>query len=157
MRMSLYRIKLGTRNWYMHIVYYFIGVSVVNARLLYKRDCQQKKVPERDVLSLLKFRMMISSALIAAGKEATSRKRGRPSSSPGSFNLAKRAKHHSAAVPIPDDDVQCDKMDHFPLFTDSQQRCRLCTTGYTQITCCKFKVTLCLVISRNCFFDFHMD
>ena len=155
--MSLYRIKLGTRKWYMHIVYYCIGVAIVNAWLLYRRHCQQKGVQEKGVLSLLKFQTMIANALLASDKGTPSRKRGRPSSSPASSSLSKIKKHHSAAVPIPDDDVRLDKVDHFPLFTESQQRCRLCSKGYTHIKCCKCKVALCLVKNRNCFLDFHMN
>ena len=30
MLMALYRIRLGTKKWYFHIVYYGIGVAVVN-------------------------------------------------------------------------------------------------------------------------------
>lgn len=157
MLMSLYRIKLGTRKWYMHIVYYCIGVAIVNAWLLYRRHCQQKGVEEKDMWSLLKFPTMIANALLASGKETPNRKRGRPSSSPGSSTLPQRKMHHSAAVPIPYDDVRLDKMDHFPLFTQSQQRCRLCSTGYTHVKCCKCKVALCLIKNRNCFLDFHTN
>eukprot|EP00112_Aurelia_sp_Birch-Aquarium-sp1_P011640 Seg2446.1 transcript_id=Seg2446.1/GoldUCD/mRNA.D3Y31 product="hypothetical protein" pseudo=true protein_id=Seg2446.1/GoldUCD/D3Y31 len=157
MLMSLYRIKLGTRKWYMHIVYYCIGVAIVSAWLLYRRHCQQKGVEEKDMWSLLKFPTMIANALLASGKKTPIRKRGRPSSSPGSSTLPQRKMHHSAAVPIPYDDVRLDKMDHFPLFTQSQQRCRLCSTGYTHVKCCKCKVALCLIKNRNCFLDFHTN
>ena len=36
MLMALYRIKLRTRKWYTHIVYYCIGVAIVNGWLLYR-------------------------------------------------------------------------------------------------------------------------
>ena len=105
MLMSLYRIKIGTRKWYMHIAYYCIGVAIVNAWLLYRRHSQQKGVEGKDILSVLKLQTVIANGLLASGKETPSRKRGRPSSSPSSSSLPKRKKHHSAAVSIPDDDV----------------------------------------------------
>lgn len=71
--------------------------------------------------------------------------------------LPKRKNHHSAAVPIPDCDIRLDRVDHFPSFTESQQRCRLCSKGNTHIKCCKCKVALCLVKGCNCFVDFHMN
>ena len=120
MFMALYRVKLGTRKWYMHIVYYGIGVAIVNAWLLYRRHCQQKGTAEKEVLSLLKLQTIIGNSLLATGKEDIAIRRGRPFSSPSSSTLKKRKKHHSAVVPITDDGVRLDKIDHFPLFIDSQ-------------------------------------
>ena len=117
----------------MHIVYYCIGVATVNAWLLYRRHCQQKGTAEKKVLSLLKFQTIIGNSLLASGEEVIANKRGRPSSSPRSSTLQKRKTHHSAVVPIPNDDIRLDKIDHFPLFIDSQQRCRLCSKGYTHV------------------------
>ena len=65
--MALYRVKLGTRKWYMHIVYYGIGVAIVNAWLLYRRYCQQIGTAEKEVLSLLKFQTIIGNSLLVSG------------------------------------------------------------------------------------------
>ena len=40
MLLALYRITLGTKKWYMHIVYHCIGLSIVNSWLCYRRHCE---------------------------------------------------------------------------------------------------------------------
>ena len=58
MFMALYRIKLRSTKYYMHIVYYSISVSVVNGWLLYRRHCVQNNIPANDQMSLLKFSLL---------------------------------------------------------------------------------------------------
>ena len=55
MLMALYRIKLGTKKWYIHLVYYCINVAIVNAWLLYKRYCQQDNVTRKNMMQLVEF------------------------------------------------------------------------------------------------------
>lgn len=160
MLLALYRIKLGTRKWYMHIVYYCIGVSIVNAWLLYRRHCEQKKTVKKNVLPLLKFQVQIANSLLQAGKvgkQGPQSKRGRPSHSPVSDNPVSDnpPKRQRPSVSIPQNDIRYDQVGHFPLFADKQQRCRLCKKGYSRIECAKCHVHLCLVKDRNCFHEFH--
>ena len=44
MLMSLYRIELGSKKWYIHVVYYCIGVAVTTSWVLYKRHCSQNGI-----------------------------------------------------------------------------------------------------------------
>ena len=37
MLLALYRIQLGTCKWYMHLMYYLLGICIVNGWLLYRR------------------------------------------------------------------------------------------------------------------------
>lgn len=93
MLLALYRIKLGTRKWYMHIVYYCIGVSIVNGWLLYQQHCEKKKTVKKNVLPLLKFQSQIANSFLQTGKvgkQAPQNKSGRPSLFPVADNSLKR-------------------------------------------------------------------
>ena len=79
MLLSLYRIRHRSTKYYMHIVFYCIGVAVVNGWLLYRRHMDQKNVPAKNQLCLLKFQADLAASLCKAGKicgEAV-RQRGR--------------------------------------------------------------------------------
>ena len=78
MLMSLYGIKLGTKNWYIHLVYYCIGLSIVNGWLLYKRHAFKNQAKKIDIMSLLDFHSRIALSLLQENKVAA--KRGRPRS-----------------------------------------------------------------------------
>lgn len=80
--LSMYRIHHRSTKYYMHIVFYCIGVAVVNGLLLYRRHMTQKNVPAKNHMSLLSFQSEIAVSLCKAGKTSgeTARPRGRPSS-----------------------------------------------------------------------------
>ena len=78
MLMSLYGIKLGTKNWYIHLVYYCIGLSIVNGWLLCKRHAFKNETKKIDIMSLLDFHCRIALSLLQENKVAA--KRGRPRS-----------------------------------------------------------------------------
>ena len=158
MLLSMYRIRHRPTKYYMHIVFYCIGVAVVNGWLLYRRHMTQKYVPTKNHMSLLSFQSEIAVSLCKAGKTSgeTARPRGRPSStSPVPAPATSSKKRKAASVPNPNKDVQFDQCGHFPEFQEKQQRCRYCKTGYSHVKYCKCEVHLCLVKSRNCFKNFH--
>ena len=157
MLMSMYRIRHRSTKYYMHIVFYCIGVAVVNGWFLYRRHLTQKNVPRKNHMSLLMFQTEIAVGLCKAGKSsaAAARPHGRPSSTspvPAATPLRKRK---ATSAPNPTRDVQFDQCGHFPVFQEKQQRCGNCKTGYSHLKCCKCEVHLCLVKSRNCFNAFH--
>ena len=149
MLMALYRITLRSTKYYMHIVYYCIGLSVINGWLLYRRHCMQLGIPSKDEMTLITFQSMVANALTLAGK-STQPRRGRPSVTPPP---KKKTKTHAVATPI--NDVRYDDVGHTPEFDEKQQRCRNCPKGYSAVRCLKCKVPLCFVRGRNCFKNFH--
>ena len=158
MLLSMYRIRHRSTKYYMYIVFYCIGVAVVNGWLLYRRHMTQKNVPAKNHMSLLSFQSEIAVSLCKAGKTSgeTARPRGRPSStSPVPAPATSSKKRKAASVPNPNKDVQFDQCGHFPEFQEKQQQCRYCKTGYSHVKCFKCEVHLCLVKSRNCFKNFH--
>ena len=78
MLLSLYRIGHTSVKYYMHIVFYCIGISIVNAWLFYRRHCGQMDIPKKKQLTLLKFQAKSGYSLANAGK-IHKLKRGRPS------------------------------------------------------------------------------
>lgn len=68
MLLSLCQIRHRSTIYYMHIVFYCIGVAVVNGWLLYRRHMAQKNVPAKNQLSLLKFQAELAASLCKAGK-----------------------------------------------------------------------------------------
>ena len=68
MLLSLYRICHQSTKYSMHIVFYCIGVAVVNGWLLYRWHTAQKNVPAKNLLSLLKFQAELAASLCQAGK-----------------------------------------------------------------------------------------
>jgi hypothetical protein len=112
----------------MHLVYYCIGVSIVNSWLLYRRHCSQRGIAKKNILPLLKFQTQIAHLCLYAGKvgtQAPQPKQGRPSLSPTTRTGPTQPKHYKAAVAIPQDDIRFDQTGHFPLFGEKQQRCHV--------------------------------
>ncbi|KAL9981764.1 hypothetical protein ACROYT_G010511 [Oculina patagonica] len=157
MLMSMYRVCHRSTKYYMHIVFYCIGVAIVNGWLLYRRQMTQKNVSSKNHMSLLLFQSEIAVGLCKAGKTTgeVARPRGRPSSTSPASAAEPSRKRKATSAPNPTRDVQLDQCGHFPMFQDKQQRCRHCKTGYSHLKCCKCEVHLCLVKSRNCFNAFH--
>ena len=158
MLLAMYRVRHRSTKYYMHIVFYCIGVAVVNGWLLYRRHMHQKKVPQKKHMPLISFQSAIAASLCQAGKTSAgaARSRGRPSSSsPTPVDMPGSKKRKSSSVPNPVEDVRLDQCGHFPVYEEKQQRCRLCKTGYSHLKCCKCEVHLCLVKPRNCFNSFH--
>ena len=149
--LSLYRIRQRTNKYFFHIVYYLLEISVTNGWLLYRRHQNQKSIPEKDQLSMLEFQTDIANDLRSDGKlaPASRRSRGRPS-----LNTTVEEPHKkrtTPTVPDPSNNTRFDKLDHFPVFQEKQQRCRKCRTGYSFIKCQKCGVALCLQNARNCY------
>ena len=46
----LYRIKLGTKKWYHHIVYYCISIAIINGWILYKCHITQNGVEKKRIM-----------------------------------------------------------------------------------------------------------
>ena len=143
-----YRYKLRSKRWYLHIFWFTVEVSVVNAWLLYRRDFKRSGLDLKKMIPLKEFQSQIANSLIKCGK--TSKKRGRPSSSDISFPSTSRQKKKVN----PSTDVRKDGYQHFPTFT-SRGKCALCKVGFTETCCSKCGVRLCIKKHNNCFLDFH--
>lgn len=68
MLLSMNRVPHQSTKYYMHIVFYCIGVVVVNGWLLYRRHLHQKRVPQKKHMPLISFQSAIAASLWQVGK-----------------------------------------------------------------------------------------
>ena len=151
MLISLYRTSVKTKRWYLKILFHCVDIAKVNAWLVYRRHCNQLKIPKKSQLSLLKFTMSIASALV--NSNTIQRSVGRPSKRKSDVELP--IARRKQPTPLPVADARYDNIAHWPEFRDKKNKCRLCKTGTGRVYCKKCKLCLCLNNTRNCFYDFH--
>lgn len=152
---ALYRIKIRSKKWHHRIIFHLLDLTVVNAWLLYKRDCSSHSVSPGRQYSLLEFKTDIAFCLCKEHK-GTPKKRGRPVSSEVDKQLEnKRKKRPNSTLPV--QNVRKDEVAHWPIFSDSRRRCKKpgCK-GVPKIKCSKCNVHLCLTPNANCFMEFHV-
>ncbi|CAK9810683.1 PiggyBac transposable element-derived protein 3 [Anthophora plagiata] len=151
---ALYRIKIRSRKWYHRIMFHLLDLTVVNAWLLYKRDCSSHSVSPGRQSALLKFKTDIASCLVQEHK-GTREKRGRPASTDVDKHLQEKIKRRPNVI-LPVQNVRKDEVAHWPMFSDNRGRCKKpeCK-GVPKIKCSKCNVHLCLTPSANCFVEFH--
>lgn len=156
MLVSLYRINVRSQKYYHKIIFHLMDLSVVNAWLLYRRHCSQSKIPKKNIMSLLTFRISIAESLLKSVQQPLPPpKRGRPSSK--SLDKENRVPSSSRATPVPapSKNVRFDNHDHWPIYTE-KGRCRKpgCS-GYSRVSCLKCKMRLCINDKNNCFTSYH--
>lgn len=151
MLISLYRIKVKTKRWYIKVLWHLIDICKVNAWNLYRRHFAQLNLPKQKMLSLCQFSTQLGQALMYSNKFFAGSQRGRPSKRASSASI-KPSKRATVATPC--QDVRYDNIAHWPEPVDQKQRCRNCQ-AYSRTKCTKCKLALCLVKDRNCFQDFH--
>ena len=134
-----------------------VSEPVVTCWLLYRRDCKSLGLPANNHLALMNFKNSISLALLKESQVVSAAKRGRPSLSVESTYTEKRRKGHNTKI-IPQQSIRHDNIDHFPVYKDKRERCKLpgCkSTSY--IYCQKCELYLCIDKSKNCFWKFHKE
>ncbi|XP_076039489.1 uncharacterized protein LOC143024562 [Oratosquilla oratoria] len=137
--LALYRIPVHSKKYYHRLIYHMIDMTINEAWLVYRRDCEAKRIPQEKRHSLLTFRMSLSESLINAGKYIP--KRGRPSSSertppPPSTRIQRVGQFRSQ------NGVRLDKVGHFPEVKNPRLYCkRVGCAGCTNIRCIKCKIS----------------
>lgn len=162
MLVHLYKTPLKSKRWYMRLFAYIIDLCLINAWLLYRRDCKALK---ETGMPLKDFRVEVFWC--AAGKKSTILRPNRTSvASPctssslsTSVDLPPAIRGHLSHKPDPA--VRFDvSLFHAPLFV-TRQTCKFCSKkGHiirSNILCKVCKVHLCLNDKRNCFVEYHMN
>ncbi|XP_065658818.1 piggyBac transposable element-derived protein 2-like [Hydra vulgaris] len=150
MLISLYRIKVGTRRWYIKIFWHLVDVAKVKGCNLYRRHQDQHCVPKRSQIPLKCFSLYLTESLIKHNHVDFNAVTGRPAKR----NSMEPISGRKPATATPYDDSKYDQVGHWPIPSEIKQRCRVCK-AYVQIQCEKCKIYSCLVANRNCFRDFH--
>ncbi|KAK0156131.1 hypothetical protein N1851_000579 [Merluccius polli] len=79
-----HKFPIKSHRWYMYIFWHTIILAVVNAWLLYKRDCKALKMSSKETMNRRQFQAQLASSLILVNATLQTPKRGRPSSGKGS-------------------------------------------------------------------------
>ena len=159
--LATYRKSMVSRRWYLYLYWHTIYIGMVNAWLLYKRDCAQQQVPVKEIMIRRKFQAQLASSLVAVN--VSTRKRGRPSldnevdGNGRQQRIEGLTRLRAARVSLPADDVRLDEMGHLPEKIARRGKCRLCKKGITNTYCSKCKARLCFMEQRNCFKSFHTE
>ncbi|XP_016329239.1 piggyBac transposable element-derived protein 3-like, partial [Sinocyclocheilus anshuiensis] len=75
-----YKFPMKSHRWYIYIFWHTIILAVINAWLLYKRDCKALKMTKKEILNRRQFQAQLATSLILVNTHNTTPKRGRPSS-----------------------------------------------------------------------------
>ena len=156
MLVQLYKTPMKSKRWYLRLFAYCIDLSLVNAWLLYKRDCASLK---KKWIPLKNFRLDVYSSASACN---------------ALYNRANLTRNHPACKEVelrpptlqgqrseqPDISVRFDTtLFHCPLYSGNQQTCKNCSVkGHvmrSNFVCSVCKIHLCVNKASNCFRDFH--
>ncbi|KAM4623623.1 piggyBac transposable element-derived protein 2-like [Polymixia lowei] len=103
---ALYHTKIRSKKWYHHIVFHLLDMTLVEAWLLYRRDCRSQ-VPASAELPLLDFKIEVASCLCMENKQTSSKRKGRPAQA-----VVVEKKKRGPQSFLPPDPVRRDKYDH---------------------------------------------
>lgn len=146
----LYKSPMRARRWYMRLFGYTLDLSVCNAWILYKRDCQALgETP----MPLKLFRLDISCF---ARCQQTMGSRMTRASPDQPMTIPRRGQR----AELPTDHQRFDNSKtHLPIFVSNRQTCKHCSTKATvhrsRWMCDVCQIALCLSDTRNCFRPFH--
>lgn len=153
--LSYYRIFIKSKKWPLRLIFHAVDLAIVNSWFEYKAEATKLKINEKDILSLLHFKLKIADDLINVGK-VIPRIRGRPSTSSPTPPPSKKKRENR-----PSDSVRLDTVDHLPEHDGKPERSRcknmICKNGKTNWKCLKCGVHLCLSKEKNCFKSFHLN
>lgn len=158
MLISFYRINIRSKKYYLKIIFHLIDLCIANGWLLYRRHCEQLRLPKNEIRSLLQFRTEIGEACLkyVIPKDPAPRPRGRPAA-----NSQSRQKKplptttRAVRVQHPPVNIRSDGYHHWPIST-TKGRCRhIGCNSYSTIMCAKCKLRLCINAKKNCFKDYH--
>lgn len=130
-----HHIRMKSKKWYFRLFYHMVDMVVVNSWILYSAGQGEKQKTQKD------YRTELAVTLCSIGLKETP-KRGRPSGAVQNEDTIKRMK--ASAAPRPPVPVVKDKIDHWPIWDDRRNRCKMenCK-GITNVKCSKCNLNMC--------------
>ncbi|KAL1441329.1 hypothetical protein MTO96_008741 [Rhipicephalus appendiculatus] len=116
---SLYRTNIRSRKWTLRVIAHFMNLVVTISWLEYRRNAEQQEIRINDQMEILDFTLHVVEALAKPGVADVSRQRGRPSST------MQPLKRLQCSNRRPVEDVRYDRIGHWPIAKEEQQRCML--------------------------------
>lgn len=148
---SYYRISIRSKKWTLRMIAHFIDFSIVQSWIEYKNDCKISKIPQRQVMDLLAFRMSLANQLVYPQVSAK-----RVARITLDDIRSRNDVQTSRESRITDENIRYDRFDHFPKYSENRLRCKLNScTSRSQLFCPKCNVHLCLNLKQNCFMEYH--
>ena len=137
-----------------------MNLCVVNAWLLYRRDCKSFDVPQNRQKDLFAFRVSIADALCEHNKDLLPVLRGQPTRKHRRDTLGgaqtSLTMSSSSRAPHPYEESRKDGCGHWPVVEAKRQRCKNGNcSGKPVFKCSKCKIYLCLNSKVNCFLEYH--
>ncbi|CAF3441226.1 unnamed protein product [Rotaria sp. Silwood2] len=123
MLVSLYRINIRSKKYYMKVIFHLIDLSIVNGWLLYRRHCSQLGMHKNEIRSLLQCRVEVAEALLKPITPKCSAQQGRPSVRLRSKQNSPSKNLRSPSVQPPLINTRLDGFHHWPM-TTVKGRCR---------------------------------
>ncbi|XP_042904032.1 piggyBac transposable element-derived protein 3 [Parasteatoda tepidariorum] len=159
-QMECYRTWFKTKKWTWKVILHFLDLAVVNSWFQYRRDVTANKTPKKNQKDLLKFKLEVAEALLAAPSAHRSIVSDDEESDAHAVqaHAVKRSKYYHPPAKIPCEDKRYDGYNHFP-HCDDISRPRKCRyencKSESKTRCEKCDVYLCLSKTKTCFKDFH--
>ncbi|XP_065680710.1 piggyBac transposable element-derived protein 3-like [Hydra vulgaris] len=113
MLISLYRIPMKTKRWYLRVLVHCMDICKINAWLLYRRHGNQLNISQRSQLNLLQFSSQIANAIIMKSKRVD-RPIGRPIKKLSTNSDLTETRGRKVQVPTPQNDIRYDEFGHWP-------------------------------------------
>lgn len=132
---ALYHIKIRSKKWYHSIVFRMLDLTLVQAWLLYRRDCQSQ-MPENVQFPLLVIKIQVASFLCMKNRVSKKRK-GRPLHA-----VVVRKNKRGPQSFVPPDPVHRDRTNHWPVHAPKKSRCKM-PRNKVKSKCSKYTVFLC--------------
>ena len=156
MLVSLYKTPMKSKRWYLRLFAYCIDVALVNAWLLYRRDCGSLK---EKWMPLKQFRLDCYSAASSSNALLTMSTLTRNHPILKTVELPQPTLRGQRSD-MPDTAVRFDTvLFHCPVFVKKRLTCKHCSKKdsiiRTNSICSVCKVHLCVKPNKNCFREFH--
>ena len=78
MLISIYQIPIKTHRWYIKVFWHLIDIAKVNGWIIYRKYCEQNRVPVKPRMTLIKFFTDIARGLMHAKQPDPKIPHGRP-------------------------------------------------------------------------------
>lgn len=156
MLVHLYKTPMKSKRWYIRLFGYVLDLCIVNAWLLYKRDCKALK---ESSMPLKQFRLQISSFCRACKPTLGRHLRLRAAAQQDATGVRIPSPVKGQRCVIPEEGIRYDvSLGHYPIVVD-RQTCKYCSRKNhvmrSNVACSICKVHLCLKTNSNCFVLFH--